>query len=129
VLKALRPAVRIIGVQAENAPAVYQSWKSRQLCETDSAQTFADGLATRVAFALPFGIMQQGVDDMVLVSEEEMRQAVVRLLRTTHNMAEGAGAASVAAAWKLRSALQGQKVVMVLSGGNIDLATLRWVLG
>jgi threonine dehydratase len=128
VLKALRPKVRIIGVQAENAPAVYQSWKNHRLCETDSAHTFADGLATRVAFALPFGIMQRGVDDMILVSEEEIRQAIVRVLRTTHNVAEGAGAASVAAAWKLRSALQGQKVVMVLSGGNIDLATLRWAL-
>jgi threonine dehydratase len=129
VLKALQPAVRIVGVQAENAPAVYQSWKAGHLCETDSADTFADGLATRVAFALPFGIMQQGLDDMVLVSEEEIRQAIVRLFRTTHNLAEGAGAAAVAAAWKLRQDLQGQKVVMVLSGGNIDLATLRWVLG
>jgi threonine dehydratase len=129
VLKALRPTVRLIGVQAENAPAVYQSWKTGRICETDSADTFADGLATRVAFALPFGIMQQGLDDMVLVSEEEMRQAIVRLLRTTHNLAEGAGAAPVAAAWKLRQTLQGQKAVMVLSGGNLDLATLRWVLG
>jgi threonine dehydratase len=128
VLKTLRPAVRIIGVQAENAPAVYHSWKNRQLCETESANTFADGLATRIAFALPFGIMQEGVDDMVLVSEEEIRQAIFRLLRTTHNLAEGAGAAPLAAAWKLRAALQGQKVVMVMSGGNIDLATLRWVL-
>jgi threonine dehydratase len=129
VLKALRPTVRLIGVQAENAPAVYQSWKTGRICETDSADTFADGLATRVAFALPFGIMQQGLDDMVLVSEEEMRQAIVQLLRTTHNLAEGAGAAPVAAAWKLRQTLQGQKAVMVLSGGNLDLATLRWVLG
>jgi threonine dehydratase len=128
VLKALRPAVRIIGVQAEKAPAVYQSWKNKHISETDSADTFADGLATRVAFALPFEIMQQGLDDMVLVSETEMRQAIVRLLRTTHNLAEGAGAAPVAAAWKLRQTLQGQKVVMVMSGGNIDLATLRWVL-
>ena len=129
VLKALRPHVRIIGVQAENAPAVYLSWKEGRLCETPSANTFADGLATRVAFELPFHLMQQGLDDMVLVSEAEMRQAIVRLLRTTHNLAEGAGAAPLAAAWKHRQTLQGQKVVMVLSGGNIDLATLRWVLG
>jgi threonine dehydratase len=129
VLKALRPQVRIIGVQAEQAPAVYQSWKQGRICETDSADTFADGLATRVAFEMPFAIMQQGLDEMVLVSEAEMRQAIVRLLRTTHNLAEGAGAAPLAAAWKKRQELQGQKVVMVLSGGNIDLATLRWVLG
>src|SRR5262249_53343117 len=119
---------RIVGVQAENAPAVYKSWTSGTICETDSASTFADGLATRVAFELPFSIMQGGLDAMVLVSEEEMRQAIVRLWRTTHNLAEGAGAAPVAAAWKLREALAGQKVVMVLSGGNIDLGTLRWVL-
>ena len=129
VLKTLRPQVRIIGVQAEKAPAVYRSWKQGRLCETASCETFADGLATRVAFALPFEILREGLDDMVLVSEEEMRQAVLRLLRTTHNLAEGAGAASVAAAWKLRHVLQGHKVVMVLSGGNIDLATLRGLLG
>jgi len=128
VLKALKPSVRIVGVQAENASAVYQSWINGKFCETDSANTFADGLATRVAFALPFGIMQAGLDAMVLVSEEEMRQSIVRLLRTTHNLAEGAGAAPLAAAWKLRESLVGQKVVMVLSGGNIDLETLRWVL-
>lgn len=67
--------------------------KNRRLCETDSANTFADGLATRVAFAMPFKIIQRGLDEMVLVSEEAMRQAVVRLLHTTHNLAEGAGAA------------------------------------
>jgi threonine dehydratase len=129
VLKTLHPTVCILGVQAENAPVVYQSWQNKRLCETPSANTFADGLATRVAFELPFGIMQQGLDDMVLVSEEDMRQAILRLLRTTHNLAEGAGAASVAAAWKLQEILRGRKVVMVLSGGNIDVTTLRWVLG
>src|ERR1051325_9523819 len=72
VLKALRPATRIVGVQAENAPAVYNSWSSGQLGETDSAQTFADGLATRVAFELPFHIMQEGLDAMVLVREDEI---------------------------------------------------------
>lgn len=128
VLKALRPNVRIVGVQAENAPAVYNSWKQGAICETDSADTFADGLATRVAFELPFSILQHGLDDIILVSEAEMRQAIVQLLRTTHNLAEGAGASTVAAAWKCRQTLQGQKVVMVLSGGNIDLDTLRWVL-
>lgn len=129
VLKALRPAVRIIGVQAENAPAVYQSWKTGRLCETESADTFADGLATRVAFEMPFEIIREGLDDIVLVSEDEIRQAILRLLRTTHNLAEGAGAAPVAAAWKLRHELEGQQAVMVLSGGNLDMETLRWVLG
>lgn len=128
VLKTLRPATRIVGVQAENAPAVYNSWTSGHICATDSADTFADGLATRVAFEMPFRLMQEGLDAMMLVSEEDMRQAIRRLLRTTHNLAEGAGAAALAAAWQVRESLAGQKVVMVLSGGNLDLATLRWVL-
>lgn len=128
VLKAVRPAVRIIGVQAAQAPAVFNSWSSGTLCETASAETFADGLATRVAFAMPLRIMRDGLDAMVLVSEEEIRQAILRLFRTTHNLAEGAGAAALAGAWQLRESLAGQKVVIVLSGGNIDLDTFRWVL-
>lgn len=128
VLKALHPSVRIVGVQAEKAPAVYQSWLSGRICETENADTFADGLATRVAFEMPLRLMLEGLDAMVLVSEDEIRQSIVRLLRTTHNLAEGAGAAALAGAWTLRESLAGQKVVVVLSGGNIDLATLRWVL-
>src|SRR5437764_11018459 len=69
VLKALKPAVRIVGVQAENASAVYQSWISSTFCETDSANTFAYGLATRVAFELPFLIMQEGLYSMWLCCE------------------------------------------------------------
>ena len=65
---------------------------------------------------------------MALVSEEEMRRAIALLLATTHNLAEGAGAASTAAAIKLKEELLGSKVALVLSGGNLDLKTLRWVL-
>jgi len=70
------------------------------------------------ATPVPRRIMPQGLDAMALVSEEDMHQAIVRLLCTTHNLAEGAGAAPVAAAWKLREALADKKVVTVLSGGQ-----------
>lgn len=128
VLRALKPGVRIIGVQAEGAPAVYNSWRAKRPIPHDRAQTIADGVATRVPFDLPFAIMCDGVDDMVLISEDEISNAIRLLLRTTHNLAEGAGAASTAAAIKLRAQLKNLKVVAVLSGGNIDTQTLQRVL-
>lgn len=98
------------------------------MIETESADTFADGLATRVPFELTFNILREAISDIVTVSEEEIRTSIRLLLETTHNLAEGAGAAPLAAGLKIRDQLKGRKVVMILSGGNIDLATLRWVL-
>ena len=85
-------------------------------------------MATRVTFDLTFGILQREVDDIVTLSEDELAEGVRLALRTTHNLAEGAGAASLAAAMKLRDRLAGKKVVCVMSGGNIDRATLQRVL-
>jgi threonine dehydratase len=85
-------------------------------------------MATRVTFDLTFGILREQLDDLVTLSEPELEEGVRLALRTTHNLAEGAGAASLAAAVKLRDTLQGRKVVCVMSGGNIDQATLARVL-
>lgn len=120
--------IRVIGVQAENAPSVYLSWKAGEMVTTRNADTVADGLATRVPFELTFSIIQQYVDDLITVTEEEIEQAVYQLFRTTHNVAEGAGAASVAAARKLRRQLAGKTVVTVLSGGNILTSLFREIL-
>jgi len=128
VAKKLSPATRIIGVQAERAPAVCLSWREKRVVTTESADTIADGLATRVPAPLTLEIINTCVDDMVLLSEQEIVDGVGLLLRETHNLAEGAGAASTAAAYKLREELRGQRVVGVLSGGNIDRATLKTVL-
>jgi len=125
VAKSINPKVKIIGVQAEKAPSVYLSWKNKRFIKTKSAETFADGLATRVPFKLTLGIINKLIDDIILVSEEEMKKAILTLLETTHQLAEGAGAASTAAAFKLRRRLQGKKVVLVLTGGNLTLQTLR----
>lgn len=124
----ISPKTMVIGVQAERAPAVYLSWKERQLVTTDSADTFADGLATRVPAEMTQEIINRLVDEIVTVSEEEMAAAIRLLLFHTHNLAEGAGAAPLAAALKRRRQLAGKRVVIILSGGNIDTATLRWVL-
>jgi len=129
VAKGIKPDVEVIGVQAERAPAVYLSWKAGELRETESSDTFAEGLATRVAFALPFSIIRDRIDDIMLVSEEEMRQAIVTLLDKAHMLAEPAGAASLAAALKAKGRLRGKKVVLVLTGANITLEQLRAVLG
>ena len=128
VAKAINPKVKVIGVQAENAPAIYRSWKEGKRVETDSCDTIADGLATRVPFSLPFSILKRGIHDMVLLSEAEIADGIRSALRWTHNLAEGAGAAPLAAAHKLTDELAGKNVVMVMSGANLDTETLKKVL-
>jgi threonine dehydratase len=120
---------KVIGVQAERADAFARSWRGPSRVVGERCDTFAEGMATRVTFDLPFGILRQELDDIVTLSEEELAEGVRLALRATHNLAEGAGAASLAAAWKLRDELSGKKVVCVMSGGNIDRATLTRVLG
>jgi threonine dehydratase len=94
----------------------------------DKADTFAEGMATRVTFDLTFGLLKKELDDIVTLSEEELAEGVRLALRATHNLAEGAGAAPLVAAMKVRDQLAGKKVVCVMSGGNIDRATLKRVL-
>ena len=129
VRNALGAKTKIIGVGAEKADAVYRSWKGPDRVVGTSADTFAEGMATRVTFDLPFGIYKAHLDDFVQLSEEEMAEGVRMALQATHNLAEGAGAASIAAAYKRRADLQGLRVVCIMSGGNIDRAKLKWILG
>jgi len=128
VRTAIGSRARIIGVQAERADAFSRSWKGDTRVVGDKADTFAEGMATRVTFDYTFEILEKELDDIVLLSEDELAEGVRLALRTTHNLAEGAGAASLAAAMKLRDQLAGKKVVCVMSGGNIDRATLARIL-
>lgn len=128
-LRTMRPDVEIIGVQPERADAYARSMASGRLEQTDTAETFADGLATRFTFEVPFTLTRHQVDDVVRVSEDEMREGLRLALETTHNVAEGAAAAAYAAALKLRSRLARKTVVLVHTGHNIDRNTLRWALG
>ena len=120
---------RVIGVQAEKADAFTRSWRGPSAWSATSADTFAEGMATRVTFDLTFEILRRELDDIVTLSEEELAEGVRMALATTHNLAEGAGAAALAAAVKLRDKLLGQRVVAVMSGGNLDRAKLQWILG
>jgi threonine dehydratase len=128
VRNALGSRARIIGVGAKNADAIYRSWKGPQRVVGTSADTFAEGIATRVTFDLPFGIYKKYLDDFMLLSEEELADGVRLALRTTHNLAEGAGSAALAAASIRRDDLAGCRVACVMSGGNLDRAKLQMIL-
>jgi threonine dehydratase len=119
---------QVIGVQSELAPAVTLSWRQGRPVEMDTPTTFAEGMATRVPAELTLDIMRRHVSDMVLVGDGDLRESVRLLLRLTHNLAEGAGAAATAAALQMRERLAGKTVVGVLSGGNLDLRELARIL-
>lgn len=129
VRNALGSKAKIIGVGAVNADAVYRSWKGPERVIGKSADTFAEGIATRVSFDLPFSIYKEYLDDFVLLTEDELAAGVRMALQTTHNLAEGAGSAAIAAADKQRDVLAGKRVVCIMSGGNLDQAKLKWILG
>jgi threonine dehydratase len=120
VAQAINPAVEIIGVQPERAAAFYESWKKGERVTLEAAYTVADGLAARSVFQLPFAIMKDSITEVVLLTEQEILQGIRLAVETTHNLAEGAGAASLAAALKIKDRLAGKKVALVMSGGNLD---------
>ncbi|MGA7733232.1 MAG: threonine/serine dehydratase [Chloroflexia bacterium] len=127
VANAINPTIRVIGVQAERSPAAYESWRQGKLVEADN-RTFAEGLATGTAFSLPQVILRERLKEFVLVGEDEIVQAMRWLIERAHTLAEGAGAASLAAAYQLRAELQGKKVGIVCSGGNSSIEHLRRAL-
>ncbi len=127
VAKALRPGVQVIGVQTAGAPAVYRSWKDRKL-QRAPIHTHAEGLATGNAYYLPVKTFIERLDDMLLVTEEEIDQAVLILLRFAHQVAEEAGATAMAGATQLGARLHGKKVAIILSGGNMTLDGLGRIL-
>ena len=128
VRDALGLKTRIIGVCAENADAVARSWRTGTRIVGASANTFAEGIATRVTFDLTFGILQRGLDDFISLSEAQLADGVRLALDLTHNLAEGAGGAPLAAAFTRRDSLAGRRVVCVMSGGNLDVAMLVQLL-
>ena len=127
VANSLNPDVRVIGVQAESAPGAYLSWKEGEIVVA-KMETRAEGLATTMGFELTQGIMRELMDDFILVSEEEMVQAIGLYLENTHNLTEHAGASPLAAAIKINDSLKGKKVALVMSGGNLSRDHLRQVL-
>jgi len=123
----LKPAVQVIGVQAEKAPAAYLSWKTRSLV-TDKMETAAEGLQTQMGYELTQEILQKHLTDFILVSEEEMSAAILTYLQLVRNISEEAGASPLAAALKIKQRLKGKTVALILSGSNISLERLKSIL-
>jgi threonine dehydratase len=123
VAKATRPDLEVIGVQSEAAPAAFRSWQARSLLDGEMG-TSAEGLATRVPFELPQRILWDLLDDFVLVSEDEIREATRLMIEHTRNLVEPAGAAPLAAALRLGDRLRGRRIALVASGGNLSPAQL-----
>ena len=123
-----RPGMPIYGVQAAGASAIHDSWHAKERLTVADALTFADGLATRATYDLTWPTILAGLTGFVAVADPVLAAAIRMLLRTTHNLAEGAGAAGLAGVIALREQLMGKTVGVVLSGANIDAATLRTVL-
>lgn len=126
--KGINPALQMFGVQAEGAPAVYESWRDRELKKLDQCDTFAEGVATREAFGLPAALLWDIVDEIMLVSDADLRRSILTLLQTTRMLAEGAGAAALAGLVHKREEMAGKTVGVVLSGGNLTLDALKVAL-
>jgi threonine dehydratase len=128
VARAVNPAIRVVGVQAEGAPAVYRSWREGRRIVTENVATFAEGLATREPFAMTLALLPRLVDEIVLVSDDEIAAAIRLLIETTGQVAEGAGAAALAAATARRGELANHAVGLILSGGNITSEQLKRII-
>jgi threonine dehydratase len=123
VAKSINPKIEVIGVQSDAAPAAYLSWKSGNLQSVPN-NTIAEGLGTGLGFAYTVGIMRDLIDDFILVTDNELESAISLLLEHTHNLAEHAGAASLAGALKIKDRLLNKRVVLIMSGGNLSMKHL-----
>jgi threonine dehydratase len=129
-LKARRPSVRVVGCQPENSAVMYESLAAGRILELESRPTLADGTAGGIdPDAITFAICQRDLDDMVLVSEEEIASAMRLAIEKHSVLIEGAAALSIAGFLKKKAAFTGQTVVLILSGKKVSLETLRTVLG
>lgn len=127
-LKSLKTSVRIIGVQAAGAASMIHALDIGKPAPIAQANTLADGIAVKRAGDLTFATVRHFVDDIVTVEEEEISEAILLLMERTKSLAEGAGAVAVAAALQGRVKLAGQKTVLILSGGNIDVNFLAQII-
>ena len=127
-LKSIRPQIKVYGVQAAGAPSMYNAIKHGQIECLDAVSTIADGIAVKQPGENTFDLVSKYVDDIALVSEDEIASAILTLIEKQKMIAEGAGAVSVAAAMFDKFPIQGKKVVSLVSGGNIDVTSLSRVI-
>jgi threonine dehydratase len=119
-IKSKKPSCKIIGVQAQAMNAAFQSFKSGKLVNTGKGKTIADGIAIKSPSEFTFSILQSMLDDIVTVEEEEISEAILLLIERCKSIAEGAGAVTLAALLHRNLTKKGEKVVLIVSGGNVD---------
>ena len=127
-IKSLKPQIKVYGVQAANAPSMYESIKQKSQITLDTVSTFADGIAVKHPGDNTFELVSKYVDEVVTVSEDEIAMAILTLMERQKLVAEGAGAVAVAAVLSDKVPVDGKNVVCVVSGGNIDVNILSRVL-
>lgn len=127
-IKSISPHVKVYGVQAAGAPSMYNAVHSGHMDALASVSTIADGIAVKKPGELTFQMVNEYVDDIALVTEDEIAAAILALIEKQKMIAEGAGAVSVAAAMFNKFPIQGKKVVSLISGGNIDVTSLSRVI-
>jgi threonine dehydratase len=127
-LKETKPGIRVVGVQTTALPSMKAALDAHRPVLLDPAPTIADGIAVRQAGSLTLELIEKYVDDLVLVDDEEIAMAILRLLETQKVLAEGAGAAGVAALLHKKTGLQGKNVAAIIGGGNIDVTLLSRII-
>jgi threonine dehydratase len=129
VVKSIRPEAKVIGVQAAACPSAYEAYQKGGITRVDAEPSIADGIAVKQVGALNFNIIQKFVDDIVLVEEDHISAAILLLLERKKTLAEGAGAASLAAFLNGSISISpGSKVVLLISGGNVDSSLLGRII-
>jgi threonine dehydratase len=127
-IKALKPHVRVIGVESAHAPTLHESLKAGKVTRIATRPTLADGLAVAEIGVLCFDAIRKVMDELVMVDEAQVSLAVLRLMEREKMVVEGAGAVPLAAAMRKSPALQGKKVVLCLTGGNIDVTVISRII-
>ncbi len=123
-IKAKKPKCRVVGVQTREMPAAYKSFKEGKLIQTEKGNTLADGIAIKCPSEFTFSIIKSHLDDVVIVEEEEIAQAMLLLLERCKSVAEGAGATALAALLYRNISQKDENVALILSGGNVDITIL-----
>lgn len=127
-VKQIRPSIKVYGVQASGAPSMFNSIKNSEIQCLSEVQTIADGIAVKQPGENTFNIVSEYVDDIATVTDDEISSAILALIENQKMIAEGAGAAAVAAVMFDKFQLKGKRVVCVVSGGNIDVTSLSRVI-
>jgi threonine dehydratase len=128
IVKKKRPTVKIIGVQSVHAPSAFYSFKRKKIVETTVTPTLADGIAIRRVGEITFPLIRKGVDEIVTVEEDEIASAILMLMERKRIVAEGAGATPLAALLSRRLKMRWKRIVLIISGGNIDVHLLDRII-